>query len=549
MAKILLIIPMFLFPVFAICQQWDTSLLILYSRPYYYNVVKAGDGEIYAGTSDGVFRFDETTPIKSDNRKGYLKVDNRGKLIIDPDGIKFHHQTGFNHLLPYPTEKRDEYHVDKGKYLYITSGGRMHVFDIRPYSFRFRNHSVRTISENFTGTYSGIYYKNKLLPNPISSFTDGYIREMNGKVFMCAYGLDIYAIKDIDDGPPYKRVPMTASFDYEKCSDIQFLKKTQEYILAAENRVVIVDSGLKTITTIFAGEPNTTATLMNEYKNVSFFFSAGNQLYIYNLSEKKINKSLSIDEPIMDGRVQDHNTFILSANHLYRQKGEEQPERLLRLNKAHTLQPITETEFIISTDEGLFLYKADENKLFTLIPGVEFNRRGLFLKDNKIYAGSVSGLYILEISQINQIIANANKTLNTGNGNGLNPWISAVFIAGVLLLLAILMIYRRRIKRMQSALDSVSIKGEKQTLSRAEIEFFIQNNLSVASLKAINSHFSTNTSMVYTILEPDKPGDLIQKLRYEKVKELRKEGKTAREIATFTGLSDSYIRKIWNALQ
>jgi DNA invertase Pin-like site-specific DNA recombinase len=54
--------------------------------------------------------------------------------------------------------------------------------------------------------------------------------------------------------------------------------------------------------------------------------------------------------------------------------------------------------------------------------------------------------------------------------------------------------------------------------------------------------------MVYTILEPDKPGDLIQKLRYEKVKELRKEGKTAREIATFTGLSDSYIRKIWNAL-
>jgi uncharacterized membrane-anchored protein YjiN (DUF445 family) len=101
---------------------------------------------------------------------------------------------------------------------------------------------------------------------------------------------------------------------------------------------------------------------------------------------------------------------------------------------------------------------------------------------------------------------------------------------------------------MQSALDSVSIKGEKQTLSRAEIEFFIQNNLSVASLKAINSHFSTNTSMVYTILEPDKPGDLIQKLRYEKVKEFRKEGKTAREIATFTGLSDSYIRKIWNAL-
>jgi DNA invertase Pin-like site-specific DNA recombinase len=54
--------------------------------------------------------------------------------------------------------------------------------------------------------------------------------------------------------------------------------------------------------------------------------------------------------------------------------------------------------------------------------------------------------------------------------------------------------------------------------------------------------------MVYTLLEPDKPGDLIQNLRYEKVKELRKEGKTAKEIALCTGLSDSYVRKIWNTL-
>ena len=113
-----------LIPISAFPQFWDTSLLTLYSRPFYYNVVKAKDGKIYAGSSDGVFRLEETTQIKIDNRIGYLRIDSNGRVELNPNGIKYHHQTNFNHLLPYPTEKRDEYHTGKGNYFYITSGGR-----------------------------------------------------------------------------------------------------------------------------------------------------------------------------------------------------------------------------------------------------------------------------------------------------------------------------------------------------------------------------------------------------------------------------------------
>jgi hypothetical protein len=52
--------------------------------------------------------------------------------------------------------------------------------------------------------------------------------------------------------------------------------------------------------------------------------------------------------------------------------------------------------------------------------------------------------------------------------------------------------------------------------------------------------------MIYAVLAPEKPGDLIQKLRYEKIISMRKEGKLVEEIAAVTGLSHSYIRKIWN---
>ena len=547
MTKRLLVVFFFLTPMIGFGQFWDTTLLILYSRPYFYNIVKAGDGNIYAGTSDGVFRIDETNPLKMDNRIGYLMVDNNGKTVLNPDGIKFHHQTTFNHLLPYPTEKRDEYHAGKGNYFYITSGGRLHVFDIRPYSLKFRNHSVRTISENFTGTYSGIYYKDQLLSDPVSSFSDGYIREIQGKVFMCTYKLDVFDMRDIEDGPPFKTYNTPNGFAYNKTTDIQFSETTKEYLLAADNRLGLLDAGLNNIETVFTGEPNQSTVLWNEFLG-HLFFSAGSQIFTYSFGEKKIKEGFKIKETIMDGRAMQHNVYILSENHLYRQKGVEQPEKLIRLNKAHTLLPLSETEFIISTDEGLFLYRADENKLLTLIPGVEFNRRGLFLKNNKVYAGSISGLFVLDLSQIDQIVANANKSLNANNGNGFSPWILALIAIGFIFLLSLILIYRRRIKRMQNALDSAKVEEVKPQLSREDIENFVRNNLPLASLKTINTHFSTNTSMVYTLLAPEKPGDLIQKLRYDKVKELRKEGKTAKEIATFTGLSDSYIRKIWNNL-
>jgi DNA invertase Pin-like site-specific DNA recombinase len=106
--------------------------------------------------------------------------------------------------------------------------------------------------------------------------------------------------------------------------------------------------------------------------------------------------------------------------------------------------------------------------------------------------------------------------------------------------------YKRRIHTIQQQLKNINNGDDKTKLNRDEIVAFIKNELSTASLKSIVYHFDTNNSMVYSLLSPDKPGDIIQQLRYEKVKELRSLGKSAKEIAQVTGLSDSYVRKIWN---
>ena len=124
----------------------DTSLLSLISRPFFYNVVKDRKGDIYAGTTEGVYRMEETTPVRMDGRKGYLRIDVDGRIALDSNGVKYHMQTGMSHLLPFPEEEQNEYHAGNDEYFYITAGGRMHVFEVRPYGYRFRNHSIRSIS-------------------------------------------------------------------------------------------------------------------------------------------------------------------------------------------------------------------------------------------------------------------------------------------------------------------------------------------------------------------------------------------------------------------
>ena len=74
-------------------QLRDTILYSMISKPFFYNVLKGGDGKIYAGTSEGVHQCDGTAMSKLDNRIGYLTLDNKELPIIDPDGIKYHNQT------------------------------------------------------------------------------------------------------------------------------------------------------------------------------------------------------------------------------------------------------------------------------------------------------------------------------------------------------------------------------------------------------------------------------------------------------------------------
>ncbi len=155
-------------------KEADTLLNKVISKPYVYNIVQNEKGNIFLGTSAGIYEVREDEISQFDTRSGYVGLDATGRPKIDTNGISNHESFRYLHLLPYPEEKRQIYYSATETQFYIVSGGRIFIFDIVPYAVSYRNQSIRSISRNLVGGYSGVYYKGARLDSP--TYTDGYIR-------------------------------------------------------------------------------------------------------------------------------------------------------------------------------------------------------------------------------------------------------------------------------------------------------------------------------------------------------------------------------------
>lgn len=116
-----------------------------------------------------------------------------------------------------------------------------------------------------------------------------------------------------------------------------------------------------------------------------------------------------LPEQILDGSLSRLNFDMLGTHGLFVVHPDGKMEKLVDLNKAHTLQSLGDAEFGIGTDVGLFLYNATSNKLFELIKGVEFNRRGLYLQGDSLHACSINGMYVLKADNL-EVLAARNKS-------------------------------------------------------------------------------------------------------------------------------------------
>ncbi len=81
-------------------------------------------------------------------------------------------------------------------------------------------------------------------------------------------------------------------------------------------------------------------------------------------------------------------------------------------------------------------------------------------------------------------------------------------------------------------------------VTKEHLDLFIREHLSTVSIELLSTHYKLTVGELYKLMGSIKPGEYIRKLRLEKVKALRTEGKTLEEISAITGFSVSYLKKI-----
>ena len=188
------------------------------------------------------------------------------------------------------------------------------------------------------------------------------------------------------------------------------------------------------------------------------------------------------------------------------------------------------------------MYNTQSQQLSPLIANVEFNRRGLYLEDDRLYAGRINGLYILDGKRLEALAEMASSRVAS---SGLPKFVMPLVVALLLVVLTLAVLLYRSRRRLQQ-MDEERVVAGAPEVTREEVERFIRENLALASLKSISEQFGTNNAYIYSILAPEKPGAFINRLRMEQVQKMRADRKSAREIAELTGFSESYVRKVWN---
>lgn len=526
-------------------QTRDTVLVKMESNPFFYNVLKSNNGEIFSGTSMGIFKVSGKNLDKVDERVGYIGIDQKGELTIEKEGIKNYVERKFLHLLPFPDRVREEFHAGVDNDFYIVSNGVLYSYEIVPYKHTFDNSSVRTISSNFVGTYSGVFFRNQKMGSPI--FSDGYIREFEGKAFICYHDL---IIREIPRSGDSIIIHEDIELDFKsQVEDVFYSSTDKRFYLATISKLVRLSPDLRSYDLLYQTDPGSTAFL-GEMKN-SIFLASNDKIITYSLIENSIDTLYHHSEPIMGGYTSVRNVYFLTENGFYIFNSDGSVKKLIALKSAHTVLPISDTEQIISTNSGLWYFNSTSRELSELIPGVEFNKKALHLEGDQISAGSIKGLYTFSISSIPELIQrNQAPDFNSSLSEYKEEISIAVILFTVVLgvLLRELIKERRKNQYYEEQLEEVLAQQEdtvsEPKVTRENIEEFIRERLAEASLKSIMDQFQITTSQVYSILKPDKPGTIIQQLRKEKVMEMKKNKASTKDIALSTGLSPSYIRKI-----
>ena len=507
------------------------------NRVVFYNIIKTEYDEVFIGSSIGVLKWTpENLTLKDKSVLGNMKISSKKRngyyydnALID----EINTSNKFNYLLPAEYSNHEIPFASLDNYLLLVVNGKLYLFNKLNYIKSLKGKSIRSISKNYVGTYTGIYKNNKLqvdLPN----YTNSYIREFGNEVIVNYDGI---LLKDSIRVTEHRGV--IGNFEYDGIDlgyALDVFKFKNIYILFTTKGIWRTTFKNKP-TKIVEFEEVNRMDIENTPKFIDFIesndkepprilFYAEKSLELLNLNNFETTKIKTILNGAKDIKRRNNSTYWIDKENLNTLDTNNQIISLLsNTYDFHTLYPINNNLIVLTSDLGLFKFNIQSKELTKVIDN-EFNRLALYQKNDTLYIGGVDGL-----------IKYSNKDIIAFKPIKFNSSIDSLYVtitvlSSIIVILIILYFNKKTVKIEQ---NTPSIEDQ--------INDYITNNLSSVSVVAIQKEFNISYRQLSNIYKPFGPGKKIQQLRTEKTLKMIAAGDNLNLISNTTGYSIGYIKK------
>jgi AraC-like DNA-binding protein len=509
------------------------TLISMYDDKNYYSVVDDGEN-IFLGTNKGVYKIDQLNNI--------ILFDNLTTGSINSSLKK--KELNIKFLNPPPFVPLQEEYLNsitdlliRDKDLFIISRGKLFVFRELWYNFS-PYESVRTITKNYIGSYSGIFKGNDLVNYP--TYTNGQIKEFEEVTFICYDGL----VEIIND-------QVNFIYDYNlndkklgRFSNIFKLSKSQ-FIVISSKGIYLYNTKNDGFELIYDSNNSpvipTRKIFRNGYEFREFGFSFGykNTIKLMNLETFEVSKITfdQLSENIIDIVNKGSHYYLISdQKKLYKLSIDfnnptdytrNQIIEVINLHHPkHTIE-MFDGYIVLTGNNGLSIYDTYNEKLYERVLIEEFNKGSVYLDDKSLKIGGLYGVYSFENFDLSfKKILQSMPTKSMP----INYWMIFSFINLVLIgILTFLYISNR------------TQKGSAKDILVDEIKDYIDKNINEITINSITVKFNLDYNQLYKLNNEFKPGKYISEQRQKIAAQLIKKDKHLKEIAEETGYSQSYL--------
>ena len=509
------------------------TLISMYDDKNYYSVVDDGEN-IFLGTDKGIYKIDQLNNI--------ILFDNLTVGSINSSLKKKELNIKFLNPPPF-VPLQDEYLnsitdlLIRDKDLFIISRGKLFVFRELWYNFT-PYESVRTITKNYIGSYSGIFKGNDLVNYP--TYTNGQIKEYDEVTFVCYDGL----VEIIND-------QVNFIYDYN-VNDKKLGRFSNIFKLSESQFIVISSKGIYLYNTKNDGfkliyDSNNTPVIPTrkifrngyEFRKFGFSFGYKNTINLMNLETFEVSKITfdQLSEDIIDiVKKGSHYYLISEQNKLYKLSinfnypTDTQRNQIVEViplqHPKHTIE-MFDGYIVLTGNNGLSIYDTYNEKLYERVLIEEFNKGSVYLDDKSLKIGGLYGVYSFENFDLS-----FKKILQSmpSKSMSINYWMILFFISLVLIGILTFLYISRRTKESSAKEDIID-----------EIKDYINKNISVITINSIAEKFNLDYNQLYQLNNDFKPGKYITEQRQKIAARLIKKNKHLKEIAELTGYSQSYL--------